>query len=839
MSETTPNLAWRPVTEIQSELEESDEISFIRLAASLRAFFNGSIFAPDYEADVQWSNFVKLTPAGQIAFEMIEKEVVSDPRDADLKMGLFCLFYHHELLIDCANSDLKGILELLQRELMSQRLQLPHRFGRLLYDKFNDEYQGNRTDHILAEEAWDLLTGTSVGVYQVGYLVSGPLGIAEVGHLRYVPPVRNLQLWHCSAPGCESVHNVDLIRFDVVPQKIIAAGRELLRASMGPESEWGSALPDFLGADIPRQPYTYFDVCTLIADCIVESERTALVAAALANGAGEMLRSYLAQPPRKKAAALGAPEAIALKLSPEEQLQLLWLLSNADLVSLIDKCVAASSIHLPLAEIRTSRNVPPSANRIPACELSALGTRCTSGEPLLDYWSLLWDAYEGSNRVGELDWRLHNTTGASPRSLLLDFLCKTELSSSLGELVLASEPITKVICERICCSLEGIADSRFNDRLLWKLGFDLPRYSEHLQTLRRRLEFFNQELLSVGVLKDERDRERIRSAGVNLFVSIESFLEQLVGYNVWLLASDHFLATKFRYNEDDARRFVAGILGESIGGPTDSLSWTPERTNTLGVSMAYLNVAAKWMRGLLDQSREILERPIDDLPHFADWGLRVFPFRHTALWADCDRSALERFVDGFQSIATKLSRSNLAGIRNGLDHHRREESFPKIDEMLAFVSHLRESVDSADVNRYFPKEFWLNETKEDRFGRETFVFSDYMSRTHTFYGPSYFIGLPGVRIDRPAVVAPGALLGATNSEIVFSVHSNSVVAAYWNGYPRRRLIPNPHRRDGGTDPYDVRAGKIVQEVGETDDTSISGQKADGVQDVKNPIPGDS
>jgi hypothetical protein len=132
MSNTTTNQNWRDVTAIAAELESSPDIGSIRMAASLRAFLIGSLFSPDYKADVRWSDLVKLTPSGELAFEMIEKRLAPDTSKADLAMGLFCLLSHHELLIDCLNSDLKGILALLQSDLVSQRLRLPHRFGRLL-----------------------------------------------------------------------------------------------------------------------------------------------------------------------------------------------------------------------------------------------------------------------------------------------------------------------------------------------------------------------------------------------------------------------------------------------------------------------------------------------------------------------------------------------------------------------------------------------------------------------------------------------------------------------------------------------------------------------------------
>jgi hypothetical protein len=315
-----------------------------------------------------------------------------------------------------------------------------------------------------------------------------------------------------------------------------------------------------------------------------------------------------------------------------------------------------------------------------------------------------------------------------------------------------------------------------------------------LAVLRRRLESFNQELLAVGVLHAERDRERIRSAGVNLFVSIEEFLDLVVSYNVWLLASDHFLGTRFHYDVHAARRMVPQVLGASIGSGDTEARWSADKTNALGTLMAYLSAAANWMRTLPGCRRESLARHEDDLPHFADYGLRVFPFRHSALWADCDYSSLERMVEGFASIAAKAARSNLAAIRNGLDHHREEAGFPKIDEMLAFVAHFREAVDNADVNRFFPKEFWLEESKGDRFGRQEYTFRDYLGRSHVFFGPSFVHGLPGVGLDAPAIIAPGSLLGFANAEIVLRLREKSVHSEYWSGYPRRRQIPNPHSR---------------------------------------------
>lgn len=794
INESAKNQRWRPAPEIKKELAKSPQLENIREAASLRIFFRHALFPKEYKPAPEWAQMVVLSHHGEEALKLCGFSNRNEEERAEVAMAMFCLFFHHELLIDCGKCNLKGINTILHHEMVTMQLRWPHRFGHLLYKKFNDHYTGDRTDHLLPEEAWSLVDGTPNGVYQVGSFVSGPLGLIAVKHYRYVPPSREVLLWHCSDPGCHAAHAVELMQIQVPIVKMVSEGRNVLNAQFGPVSEWTTALADVMGRDIPRQPYTYFDVCALVADGVVATERTSLVTAALRGGKSNFLRDALSSPPRKKNAGQGSPEALAVSLGSEEQLQLLFLLDDSELVNLVDKSIEQGSIGVPLAEIRSSKNTLPTPNRIPTSEISSLGIRCSGSEPLLDFWALLWEAYSCSNKINELDWRLHNRTGSATQNVLLDYLSKNEPVQAVRELVLASEPITKVICEKLYCGLEELTENKFVDKMLWKLGFDIPRFTDTLQVLRRRLELFNQELLAVGELHTERDRERIRSAGVNLFVSLEEFLNQVVSYNVWLLASDHFLSTRFRYDWRSARHNVAQVLGSSIGSGESEVKWNSEKTNTLGTLMSYLNAAVSWMRTLPGSVREKLVRPEADLPHFADYKFRVFPFRHTALWADSDLSSLKRFAEEFAAIAAKVSRSNLAGIRNGLDHHRDEAGFPKMEEMLAFVAYFREAVDISDVNRFFPKEFWLEKMQTDRFGRGEYMFKDYVGRSHTFFGPPFVHGLPGAGVNMPMIIAPGNLLGCTNAEIVVRINERSVYSDYWQNYPQRRQIPNHHQR---------------------------------------------
>jgi len=257
MSNENPALQrWRSAREIEQELAKSPHLENIRHAAALRAFFRNALFSKGYKTTREWAQMVALSPSGEEAVRLCGFSNSSDDERAETAMTLFCLLFHHDLLVDCEKSDLKQITSVLRRELLSGQLRWPHRFGRTLYDKFNDNYKGDRTDHLLPDEAWDLVDGSAQGVYQVGGFISGPLGLIEVAHRRYVPPSRELLLWHCSDPGCQAAHGVDLLPIEVSVVKMLSDGRKTLNRDLGPASEWPAALADVLGRDVPRQPYT-------------------------------------------------------------------------------------------------------------------------------------------------------------------------------------------------------------------------------------------------------------------------------------------------------------------------------------------------------------------------------------------------------------------------------------------------------------------------------------------------------------------------------------------------------------------------------------------------------
>jgi hypothetical protein len=231
----------------------------------------------------------------------------------------------------------------------------------------------------------------------------------------------------------------------------------------------------------------------------------------------------------------------------------LFTLTDEELVSLIDQAVFQHAIVISANEERTPRLGPPRRYFIEIrSSLSSLGLRELVDEPIASFCSMLCTAYTKTGNLPELDWRIRNMGCAPTEGALLRYLRNTPPSTAINELVLASEPITTFLVEQLQYT-GSLQSADLVSHILWKIGFEVPRYSDTYRRLKTRLGVFRETILQLGQIQSEDDREKIRAAGVNLFVSIEQVIEELIAYNVWLLHSDHFLSTEFIFDLADAK----------------------------------------------------------------------------------------------------------------------------------------------------------------------------------------------------------------------------------------------------------------------------------------------
>jgi hypothetical protein len=764
---------------------------------SLSLFWNNCVLCEAYSAAEEWTSILRFTHYGETTLQTL-RPLLTEFGQGDVLLAYFLGFFHHELFLDSLNTDITSIRRILERELFQERLRLPHRFGRLLYDRFNDTYLHTRTEHLMSSEVDRLLQGTPIGVAQLGKFVSGPLGIIDSQENRWLPPNLDLPLWHCSDTGCEAMHEVTLGQPSVPVVRALSRISSTLFDRLGPRSEWSIV---FVWESRGKAPRRYVDLPAFIADCVVGPERTALLAAALRGSRRDMLRKTLALPPRKERDAEGPADQVASRLGPEAQLQLLLTLPDQDLVSLVDDAVCSKAIKVPLGEIRELRYETPRGPKDSGSQLSALGIRSVRRDPVVNLTSAIWRAYTRLGLGNELEWRVRSDVAKSPYEALVAFVRNHGPAESIHELILTSARITAAVCEDLQVPLVYArgTDKSAIDRMLWKLGFNPMQFDDSIPRFKSRLAEFNETILVSTPIDTEDARERVRAAGVNVFVSLEDFLDRLISYNVWLLSSDHFLRrAKFSYSSVDARRSVAQALGTSLRSDGATLLWSVDGENPLGTLLRYLRATAYWIESLVGKERTNFRRPEQALPHFADDEHVPFPFRHVALWADTDPGELQRYAELYGRIAKLIEESQPAVVRNGLDHFREVERFPPADKLLACVARLGQALELADVHRFLPKVFWLSGQKSNRFGAVEYELRDYAERPVVAYGPPLVSGLEPILYEDPCLLAPGNLLGTPNSSLVFKLREQSEFSGYWQDYPRRRRIPPGNGKPGST-----------------------------------------
>ena len=640
----------------------------------------------------------------------------------------------------------------------------------------------------------DLLVGTPKGVYQLEKYLTGPLGLIHSYESRYLPPSVKLPLWHCSDTGCGLLHYVKFLPPQGQLAELDHLVKKMLREELAPPSEWDYA---FFKKYLARRqweekPHKYSDLAILIADSIIGRERTSLLTRAVEGKYGKDLRGILSTPPRRRNAGDGRAEEVAARLSAEEQLQILLCLPDTAIIDLLDQLTNPGELSIPHGQTRTANERIWSSTYSVPCQFSRLGVRSTQESPIVTVTWLIYSAYMEQELRGELRWKLRASESIPMKDALVTYVREKGPKLAVKELVLSSPKIAEYICDKLRLSLNRLVSETDDavDRILWKMGFDPPQYDDFSKRLMNHIDRFDQAVLSTTSLETEDEREFIRSAGVNLFVYLERFIDKLVSYNVWLLSSDHFLDTKFRFDLDHARAQVKHVLGATLTSGDTCFSWNAQGENSLGVLLAYINESVGWINSLLSADRDKLKRPENDLPHFVEVYSVPFPFYHTEQWADCDPAQLRSYCDGYSVIVSLLQKAELGSVRNGLDHMRDNSRFPSTEKMLACVSRIREACTTAIVRRYLPEIWWFERLEADLFSMNAVHLTDNFGHSLVLHGPQMMQCLPHVPTRAPVLVAPGNLLGEPNAPLLFSVLDVTEYDLYWRGYPRRLRIPS-------------------------------------------------
>jgi hypothetical protein len=750
----------------------------------LRPILTNCILPTGYSFPTDFGNSLSLTELGNEWLNRL-RDKFPDLSDSDGKAALFGEFaIEDQFLIDFESSDFERFYAALDHECRGGTpIRFPYVYGRELDDAYINIFGHEPRQRLTHEETIQLLDISPAGVFQKGTTTIGPLGLVESKERRNLVPTQYGPIVLCKDPGCPGRHQVMLTTGETVvgkaymeidPERPLSPEfRRMLGRTAILSHEYD---PDFAGT----LPW-------LLTNGFSSRERDQLLCALLdtnIDGVRELVNQRLSG----SVSRLTSTQIIG-RLTESERLQLLLTISDKALVEQLEILMAKGEIIVGATEVRTpfmARHEDDGPLHIIA-EAGNLGVRFVRRNTTLAPLRLrvfLRALFDDS--VEELDWILRNESGSSAFERLDYYLRSARLNDVVNRLVMSSRSRLLKAIEISPYGFMGLPTNEQDEKklvrtILWKLGDSLPAppaVESHLQALIEILE----KSIDRGVQIDRLALEGLRSAGVNLFVELESVLTQVVEYACWLLLNDHYNSDRthrFRYSEVRARQFTHNILSTEKARLTGFI-WDGDGKNSLGTLIEAMRVLAKQCDQILGE-REKYARAPEEFPFFASAEhMFDFPFVHTALILDLDSGCAERIIATLRTAASELERGSVAEQRNKFSHAR--DDIPSPAEIGEACDAIRKAIDLLVREGLVPTVYVLSSNSTDAFGRSLIELADGSGRSVSFYEPSelHLCGLP--KRSEPQVIARGAIIAGGIQFVRLSIEEDTEFTRLWAAY---------------------------------------------------------
>lgn len=774
---------WRNQFQIDKAYTSEGFRTAFKSAYALSLLLENSISDITYKANGFPAESLVLSDAGL----EVHRKVLSANTGAseeEIQFAILAYFYRQDLLIDCEKSKVRPIADFVSSEFSSGNLKLPWIFERALYDRFFEKFTAE-TNSLTFAQTKELLDGVEQGVFQLEFVIAGPFGLLRSKQARLLDCAESPMLWHCSDPSCNSRHRVKLTSSDNGWRRAYQSIDTHLKSDDTRFSEWGPFYRTI--ADRPD----YFDrfypagIPSLIGDCLSINEIRYLLAAILKDGSTRSLLPTRANSKNLK----GSPTELVEKLSKSECMQLVLLATDTEIISALEQSIQRSLICVPKTEIRTPKNVFGNNGAfgvVPECSTDGVRFHSPGISPHQHLYTTLMEVAADRPLAEKIAWRIRHNHGNSFAAKLRDYTLAEDPKTIVRDIVFLDRDVLKAVCGVLRygdfdLALSKAAEDQLVDKILWKSGFDYPRYPtkpDEFWAIHAKFE----KIVSETSSSNSEGRETIRSVGVNYFVSLEEFLENVISFGCWVLMSDHYSKTKFRLMPEEARVMWVNALNRE--GKKHKLKYDLKGRNTLYGLVAGLNLLPSYLRKQLRNKRESL-RPKKELPTFADkTPAAIFPFRHRALLFDVNTDQLEIYFESLLAAHKKLEASSVVSVRNRLDHQR--EDFPSKEECLRASRTIQEVANSFEELGIYPLLYYKTTTEIDQFGRFTVTFKDYKHRGLKMGFPTPYIWCGLLDTNGPRILARWITLENTTVPFAFTTQENSEYVRLWSDYPRRR-----------------------------------------------------
>ena len=748
---------------------------------SLKFILGRCIIDDKYELNSSLNDAIQLTKSGQELFDKIFKKNISTDKPQNIKVSILLLFYHLDLYIDVDNTDLKEIERIIDIDVKSQKIKFPWIYGRTLYDKYFHEFD-NQSNDLTEAETIKLLKDTPQGVFQVGKYIIGPWGLLKTENQRHLVPTRNIRLYHCSDSSCSTFHRTYLATYPLL--KAIQEELEKLLPKNEP-SEWSRVF----GKTIEKEN-EYFDldslheVNLLVVNSFGKNELKLILENIITT-----IKSFREKLPKHKSLK-GSSNKIVEKLSKAELFQLLLLEEDKTIVEQIEKLIQEESLVIPATEIRETKFKTRFGFYNTSHQCNKLGIRSISTNNLAinRLNRLIQSVNDEESSKQNLEWKLRFYENETLKEKIEAYTLVTEPTKIIKETILSGPLQIKKAFEILYgyfdLPQDEESESVLIDKVLWKLGFDINIYPEIIIDFWAKLENFKEIVRSVKTLNTY-EKDQIRSSSVNLFVALEDVLEQSLSFVTWLLLSDHYLETKFKYDYETARHFMCEKLEGQTVGSNDPLKFDKSGKNTLFPLTEGFSALIQICDEIISNRDEKYTRSESELPsYYNKANFSSFPFLHKVLLLDLKNSDYKLISQNISNISSTFNKHQVLSVRNRLQHKR--DDFPNTDEILQSCHAIEEIVTKLEINSLWPNVYLFTNFTLDKYNRPSNSFEDYKGRKITVNPTSEFIGSNLISSRVPQIILPGVHIGNSLEVLRIQYQEPSEYLKYWKGYPLKK-----------------------------------------------------
>ncbi len=767
---------------------------FLRVFA-IREFYKHAVRPKSYSPP-RVSEWLRLTDAGESVIQRIQ-QVDSEILHENAMFCVLLLLHHQELLCDVENSNLEAMISSLSDGVVSGTLRYPWLFDHILYDKAFELFP-NKPENLTSGDTGTLLTGTPQGVFQVGELVAGPLGVLKSRASRFFAPLLDLPLWHCDDRMCGAIHVGRLRQTDEHHLEIVSKTRKWLVEEEGPASEWYRFGRQLLIKHHWYDDFSFANLPWILGNAFSHAELTQITSRVLRR-LGSEVREELANVRGFQDLFRGSPEDIAAQCSKPHALQVMLLAEDAQIVASIEELIEQKAIKIPTSEKRHPQASAPLPSWAGAyCECSDLGVRVIGNDrasnPLARLKRLILSLFPSDSDQEELNWVVRTADGKTLGQKLERFMEATSPAEIVDRIVLASPSRLRKALEHVKARYLSLPrnageEARLREVILWKLGFARQTFDSPLRLFYEGLKNFHDIAASNGASLEDW-RAEVRSEGVNLFVYLEEILELALAFATWMLLSDHSMEGHL-YNPNAGRVLMARELSGVISTDRGDINYDSAKRNTLFPLVHGFKALHRRIQQVLSMPLDAVLKPPILLAHYAhESSLQIYPYKHRHFVLDMASGDRDQCLSLMLATTEQLERSNLLDVRNRVDHYA--ETFPRAEEVTRCCDLVSGAIRRLEEGGYIPSLFATVRIEVDGYGRELVTSRSY-SGAHLRWWRSPSLkavrSLPNPR--EPQVLVPSICVPESNEILRFRMQEDSAFTELWKDYPKWTSEPLP------------------------------------------------